>query len=207
MTRTTMTPDAAMSLQRLLDGNQRFINCECLPRYPRNVSLPCEHVNFKQGFKAQLEELADHQKPFAVILTCSDSRVCPEIIFDQGLGDIYTVRTAGNVFDNIISGSIEFAISRFSIPLVMVLGHSDCGAVKAAICNDINAALDIVSTGHVSNVVWAIRGSLKLTADCNAAVRSHVISTVDRLQYVRLTTTIVGAYYDMRTGLVEVLNK
>jgi len=191
MIKTTMTPDATMCLKRLLDGNRRFINNSLQPK------------------SVQLEKLAEHQQPFVIILTCSDSRICPEIIFDQNLGDIYTVRTAGHVIDNIILGSIEYAVSRFSVPLIVVLGHSDCSAVKAAINNDMKAALDIVSAQYISSVIWTIRQSLNLTdynTDCNIAIRSHIINTVSRLQYTRLAS-IAGMYYNLRTGIVEVLNK
>ena len=102
----------------LKQGNQRFV--EGKPEHP---SQSIEH---RAG-------LATEQKPIAVVFGCADSRVAAEIIFDQGLGDMFVVRTAGHVIDSAVLGSIEYAVTVLNVPLVVVLGHDSCGAVKATL--------------------------------------------------------------------------
>ena len=106
------------ALQKLMDGNKRFVS----------GTLAQKDLSLKRR-----EELAKGQKPFATVLTCSDSRVPPELLFDQGLGDIFIVRVAGNVVDPIALGSIEYAAEHLGSPLLLILGHSKCGAVKATL--------------------------------------------------------------------------
>ena len=106
---------ATHALQRLADGNQRFVEGRSAPK---SVSP---------------EQLADAQSPFAIVLGCSDSRVPAELVFDQGLGDLFVIRVAGNIVAPSQVGSIEFAAQRFGVRLVVVLGHSQCGAVAAAL--------------------------------------------------------------------------
>ncbi len=106
------------SLQKLMDGNKRFVS---------------DKLSAKQACDIKRKELTTGQKPFAIILTCSDSRVPPELIFDQFLGDIFVVRVAGNVVDPIEVGSIEYAAEHLNSPLLFILGHSKCGAVKATL--------------------------------------------------------------------------
>jgi carbonic anhydrase len=115
--RSGVTADEA--LQRLLDGNKR---------YGESKMNACDESN-----RATREKLAKSQTPYAIILSCSDSRVPPEIIFDKGLGEIFVVRVAGNVLDPVVLGSIEYAAEHLGSPLVMVLGHERCGAVTAAV--------------------------------------------------------------------------
>ena len=109
-------PDAAGSLAELLEGNRRFVLGDAA------------HPNQDAHRRATL---AGGQRPFALIFGCADSRVAAEIIFDRGLGDLFVVRTAGHVVDNAVLGSIEFGVEVLEIPLVIVLGHDSCGAVKA----------------------------------------------------------------------------
>jgi carbonic anhydrase len=106
------------ALQKLMDGNKRFVS----------GTLAQKDLSAKKR-----EELAKGQKPFAIVLTCSDSRVPPELLFDQGLGDVFVVRVAGNVVDPIALGSIEYAAEHLGSPLLIILGHSKCGAVKATL--------------------------------------------------------------------------
>lgn len=106
------------SITKLLDGNKRFVS----------GSLAQKDLG-----DAKRKELAKGQKPFAIVLTCSDSRVAPEILFDQGIGDIFVVRVAGNVVDRIAIGSIEYAAEHLNSPLLIVLGHEKCGAVAATL--------------------------------------------------------------------------
>ncbi len=112
-----ITADEALS--KLLDGNRHFIADQLT-------------IKDSSGPSAR-RALATGQKPYAVILSCSDSRVPPEIIFDRGLGEIFVVRVAGNIPDPIILGSIEYAVEHLGCPLIMVLGHKRCGAVAAAV--------------------------------------------------------------------------
>ncbi len=109
-----MQPDEA--LNRLLEGNKRFLAGTSEPK----------------NFVARREELKSGQSPFAAVVACSDSRVVPEFIFDVGLGDVFTVVSAGNVVDKIGIGSIEYAVGHLNAPLLVVMGHEGCGAVKAA---------------------------------------------------------------------------
>lgn len=111
-------PTADQALSRLKDGNARFASDKLA-----NKNLGAE----------RRAKLAKGQKPFAVILACADSRVAPEIIFDQGLGDLFVLRVAGNLTDPFVLGSIEYAVEHLHAPLIVVLGHSRCGAVDAAL--------------------------------------------------------------------------
>jgi carbonic anhydrase len=113
-----LTEKGNEALQKLMDGNKRFVS----------GSLALKDLG-----DAKRKELAKGQKPFATVLTCSDSRVPPELLFDQGLGDVFVVRVAGNVVDPIALGSIEYAAEHLNCPLLIILGHSHCGAVKATL--------------------------------------------------------------------------
>ena len=113
----TLTPDRALT--QLLRGNERFV-----------AGWP-DHPNQSARRRREVSEAGQH--PFAIILSCADSRVPPEIIFDQGLGDLFIVRVAGNVLDDVVLGTIEYAVEHLQVPLVMVLGHDKCGAVTAAV--------------------------------------------------------------------------
>lgn len=104
--------------QKILDGNKRFVS----------GSLAVKDVG-----DAKRKELTSGQRPFAIVVTCSDSRVAPEIVFDQGLGDIFVVRVAGNVFDPVTLGSVEYAAEHLHAPLLVLMGHDKCGAVSAAL--------------------------------------------------------------------------
>jgi carbonic anhydrase len=128
----------------LKEGNQRFVAGK-----PEHPSQSIEH-------RAKLTE---GQKPTAVVFGCGDSRVAAEIIFDQGLGDMFVVRTAGHVIDWAVLGSIEFAVSVLNVPLIVVLGHESCGAVKATL-----AALDdgAVPAGYVRDLVERVTPSILL---------------------------------------------
>jgi carbonic anhydrase len=114
---TSTTPSQAR--QRLAEGNQRYV---------RGKLNACGASS-----PAARSKLASGQKPFAIVLTCSDSRVPPEMVFDEGLGELFVVRVAGNVADPVVLGSIEYAAEHLGSPLVVVLGHERCGAVSAAV--------------------------------------------------------------------------
>lgn len=112
--------NADEALQKLMKGNKQFVD------HQQTKQTLCDLTTTRQS-------LANSQKPYAVILSCSDSRVPPEIIFNKGLGEIFVIRVAGNIPDPIVLGSIEYAVEHIGSPLVMVLGHERCGAVTAAV--------------------------------------------------------------------------
>src|SRR5579885_136434 len=161
--------DSALSgdqaLQKLVQGNKQYKRVAFL--HP-NQSL------------ARRKAVAKGQSPFAIILSCSDSRVPPEIIFDQGLGDLFVVRVAGNVLNDNALGSIEYAAEHFNVPLVMVLGHQRCGAVDAAVKGG-------EAPGHIGSLVEAIRPAVEKTKGKSGdpvgnAVRANVEMVVDQLK-------------------------
>ncbi|MBA3939351.1 MAG: carbonic anhydrase, partial [Planctomycetes bacterium] len=116
--REPIAPSNAQALQRLMEGNARY------------VAGKATHPHQDAARRA---EVTNVQKPIAIIVTCADSRVGPEVVFDQGLGDIFVLRVAGNVADDDVQASIEYAVEHLNVNLVMVLGHERCGAVKAAL--------------------------------------------------------------------------
>lgn len=191
----------AEALQRLLDGNRRFV--EGRPLNP-NQSI------------ARREEVALGQEPFAIILSCVDSRVPPETVFDQGLGDLLVARTAAAITSPEVIGSIEFGVAAFNSPLVLVLGHTSCGAVVAAVDAIQN---NVEPPGQIGAVVATIRPSIEqamtqpgdLVANAiRATVRNSVaqLLTAQPIIAERVATgavQVVGAEYDLATGVVELL--
>ena len=187
------------TLQRLLDGNQRFV--ENRPSLDESES--------------RRKAIAPEQHPFAIVLGCVDSRVPPELIFDQGLGELFVVRTAGEVLDHAVLGSIEFGVFELNIPLIVVLGHKNCGAVKAAresLHQHEKAEADI---GYlVEKLALAVEIGDEAESDClDRAVRAQVSSVVVQLKQTPILETalaegrlkIVGAWYDLDTGSVEII--
>jgi carbonic anhydrase len=160
-------------------------------------------------------ELTKSQHPFATIVSCSDSRVPPEIVFDQGLGDLFVLRVAGNVIDDHSLGSIEYAVDHLAVRLIIVLGHQRCGAVKAA--RETIAAKG-TAPGHIQSLVTAIQPAVETTAkgDLEATIKANVDHVV---QALRSSTPIlkakvdsgelrvVGAYYSLDTGSVAFLDE
>ena len=160
-------------------------------------------------------ELANTQHPFATIISCSDSRVPPEIVFDQGLGDLFIVRVAGNVINDEGLGSIEYSVDHLGARLILVLGHQSCGAVKAA--RDTIAAKG-KAPGHIQSLVTAIKPAVEATAkdDLDTTIKANVKNVV---QALRSSTPIlkaevdsgkiqvVGGYYSLDTGAVTFLDE
>src|SRR5437870_10739865 len=160
-------------------------------------------------------ELAKSQHPFATIVDCSDSRVPPEIVFDQGLGDLFIFRVAGNVIDDHGLGSIEYAVDHLGVRLIVVLGHQRCGAVQAA---KETIAAKGKAPGHIESLVTAIRPAVEATVkdDLKTTVEANVKNVV---QALRSSTPIlkskvdsgdvrvVGAYYSLDTGAVNFLEE
>jgi carbonic anhydrase len=135
----TVVP-AAQARRRLLAGNQRYCRDRCI----RTGQLKERRLALRSG-----------QDPFAVILTCADSRVIPELIFDQSIGDLFVIRVAGNILDDSVLASIEYAVAVLRIRLIVVMGHEGCGAVKAAIDHLAVTAPPPLSP-HLSRLVDAI---------------------------------------------------
>src|SRR5213076_1305836 len=127
------------------------------------------------------EELAKSQHPFAIIVSCSDSRVPPEIVFDQGLGDLFVLRVAGNIIDDHSLGSIEYAVEHLAVRIVVVLGHQRCGAVKAA---KETIAAKGKAPGHIESLVKAIQPAVEATvdADLEATVKMNVKNVAQALR-------------------------
>lgn len=184
------------ALGELVEGNRRFVN---------------GHFEHARQDKERRDELAKGQHPFAVIVGCSDSRVPPELVFDQGLGDLFVVRVAGNVVDDASLGSIEYAVEHLGANLVIVLGHERCGAVQAAL--DGKALL-----GHIGAIGAALspaiaeakaqRGGDPLDVAVRANVRRIVGELTDSEPLLAHAVRageleVVGARYDLDTGEVE----
>jgi carbonic anhydrase len=159
----------------LKEGNERFV-----------AGRP-EHPSQSVAHRASL---AAAQKPTAVVFGCGDSRVAAEIIFDQGLGDIFVVRTAGHVIDSAVLGSIEYAVTVLDVPLIVVLGHDSCGAVKATL-----AALDdgVLPGGYVRDLVERVTPSILLG-------RREGLSRVDEFEARHVVET--GAQLRMRSAVI-----
>jgi carbonic anhydrase len=196
---------AAEALARLRDGNRRFIS---------------DSERQTDASPARRRELATGQEPFAIILGCSDSRVPAEIVFDQGLGDLFVIRVAGNIVASSQVDSVEFAAARFGTRLVVVLGHSQCGAVVATI-EELQQPPDLQSR-NLRSIVGRVRPSVEsllmteLKNDPAAllrhAVRANIRASADHLRHgsevlERLIANdgllVVGAEYSLETGAVS----
>jgi carbonic anhydrase len=190
-----ISADAA--LKKLKNGNKNFSQM---------------HLHHPDVSKKRLYEIEKGQHPFAIIISCSDSRVPPEIIFDQGLGDLFEIRNAGNVFDDHVVGSVEYAIVHLGVKLVMVLGHQDCGAVKATIAHNHESKYIESLTNFIEPSVEKAKNQ-KGTL-CDNAVKNNAIAVAKNLiesdsiidDYVKhQNVKIVPAFYNMHTGLVELI--
>jgi len=195
--------DFVTALERLQAGNRRFVEDV------RSIA--------SLGTSAQRAALASAQSPFAAILSCADSRVPSEMVFDQGLGDLFVVRVAGNVVAPSLVGSIEYAVEAFGVQLVVVMGHTSCGAVKATLDYLERAS---VGSENVLDIVERIRpavASLVATSSdrrtlLSAATRANVRASVTQLRSVspmleeRIAAgklLVVGAEYSLETGVVD----
>src|SRR5437899_9204709 len=190
----------AGAISKLKEGNGRYTN--------GNLQHPGQTAERRT-------ELAKTQHPFAAIVSCSDSRVPPEIVFDQGLGDLFIVRVAGNVINDEGLGSIEYTVDHLGTRLILVLGHQRCGAVDAA--RETIAAKG-KAPGHIQSLVTAIKPAVEATAkeDLDTTVKANVKHVVDTL---RASTPIlkakvdsgdvkvIGGYYSLDTGAVTFLDE
>jgi carbonic anhydrase len=195
---------ATRALTRLREGNDRFVR-----------NLGGAHALITQSRR---DALVDGQEPFAIILSCSDSRVPSELVFDCGLGDLFVVRVAGNIVAPSIVGSVEFAASTFGSPLVVVMGHQRCGAVGATV-----SALTLgtpAASPNILDIVERIAPAVKelvrpgIAAEelWSAAVRANVRASVNHLRHgSRMLEelveadrlAVVGAEYSLESGVVR----
>ena len=195
-----VTPGAALA--RLLAGNHRFVT---------------GHARHPHQRLADLHEVAAGQHPFVVTIGCADSRVSPELLFDQGLGDVFDNRVAGNIVDDLLLGSTEFAVEEFGTPLILVLGHERCGAITATI--------DAIETGgtapgHIGTIVDALRPIVEPVLDepgdrvdlaVRANVRAQVAALTARSPLIAAHVAagelrVVGARYDLDNGRVTLVH-
>ncbi len=195
MGQETMTAEAAW--QALLEGNRRYVA----------GTLAHPHQSPQRR-----DEVVAGQHPFAIVLSCSDSRVPVEVLFDQGIGDIFVVRTAGNIVDDVALGSIEYAAKHLHVPLLVILGHQKCGAIAAT-------AGGGEAPGHIASIVQILRpiveGVRGQPGDVvENAVHANVRHLVAQLRSSQPILShlvhegrlkVVGAYYSLETGAVSLV--
>jgi carbonic anhydrase len=192
----TSSVSVADALQMILDGNQRFI------------AGKMEHPSQTPERRA---EVAKGQRPFASVLACSDSRTAPEILFDRGLGDLFVVRVAGNVADQVVIESLDYSVSHLGVRLVMVLGHRRCGAVIAAVEGH-------ESPGDVGPMLSELKPAVAASKNepgdpVENTVRANVELVVKNLAESKELSEmvksgelkVIGGIYDLDTGKIEML--
>ncbi len=195
-------------------------------------NLGCSWRTLKSGnnrfvknslFARQRAQVANGQNPSYVVISCSDSRVPPELVFNQGIGDLFVSRVAGQVSDNVVIDSIEYAVSHFDVSAIVVLGHTECGAVIGALKHLIknNGAIDQIQPGHLNAVLIPIEiaileagidiyapNALDLAIQANIAYVANQLlaqSTVISNAVADGTLCIIGAEYDLQTGVAQEL--
>ena len=184
--------DADAALAKLKEGNARFSSSK---------------VSQGKPTAAKRAETAQAQHPFAIVLGCADSRTAPEIVFDQNIGDLFVVRTAGNLVDEHALGSIEYAVDHLGVRLIVVLGHTRCGAVTAALASD-------TAPGHVQSLVRDIQPAVKAAKGKDGNVTDIAIAENARLMAAKIRNEaslgelakevrIISGVYDLDTGKVE----
>ncbi len=191
---------AQEAMAKLVEGNQRFVTLR--EKHPDDT-------------KERRQEMLKGQHPFVVILSCSDSRVPPELIFDQGLGDIFEIRNAGNVLDEHVIGSIEYAVMHCGVKLIVIMGHQDCGAIAATLSGK-------SETKYIKSLEDSIQPAVEECknhgheVNSDNVVRAHVMQDIEELmtqdtdlvKYMKENNVqLVPAYYHLDSGKVEFLNK
>lgn len=181
-------------IEKLVSGNKRFLDEKTI--HP--------HQNKKTVLANQ-----DAQHPFAVVLTCSDSRVSPEILFDQGIGDIFVIRNAGNLISDIDMGSIEYAVEHLDAKLIVVLGHTECGAIKAYVGDKNNEYKKHLS--HIDDIVETIANEneekqITKENNLNACIIANVKHSLKMIQDNPIVkekhTKVIPMQYDIHTGKI-----
>ena len=187
--------NADEALQRLSEGNKRYVVGKFIRPHQTSV---------------RRAELIEGQHPFAIILSCSDSRIPVELVFDQGVGDLFVVRVAGNIADDVVLGSIEYAAAHLHVLLVVVMGHGSCGAVAAT-------ASGGELEGHLPVIAAAIRPAVDKVKTqqgdlVNNAARANAVMVAEKLKSSKPVLselvrsgklTIEAAFYDIKSGKVE----
>ncbi|MGD9902057.1 MAG: carbonic anhydrase family protein [Vicinamibacterales bacterium] len=200
-TQATMTPDKALAF--LKEGNDRFV----------------KNLKANRNLLEQVNETRDGQWPFATILSCIDSRTSAELIFDQGLGDIFSIRMAGNVLSDMVLGSMEFACKVAGSRLLVVLGHTSCGAIKGA--------CDNVQLGNLSTLINAIQPSVYFERSVSSNRTAKNAEFVDKVAHIHVRRSVegviersmvlrqlieqgqigvIGAMYDVASGVVTFMD-
>lgn len=177
----TYTADEAYRL--LEEGNKRFVS---------------DKGSGDMSLDRRISTARDGQNPYAVIVTCSDSRVVPEFIFSAGIGDLFVIRTAGNTIDACSLGSIDYAIEHLGCKLVVIMGHSGCGAVDAAMSGEHH--------GRITAITDVIRESIGTADDDRIACAMNISNSMKGVIYSLMhhdDVRYIGAIYDIKTGLVS----
>jgi carbonic anhydrase len=196
--RDSLSPEQAIEL--LKDGNQRFVS----------------NLKMNRNLLSQINETSENQYPFALVLSCIDSRTSAELIFDQGLGDIFSCRIAGNILNSDIVGSMEFSTKVAGVKLIMVLGHTECGAIKGA--------CDNLKVGKLTSLLRKIKPAIKaekttlenrnsgnydfVTKVASLNVKSVIkkiskSSSIIKKMHQKKEIAIIGGMYDVGSGVVE----
>ncbi|MGH6941158.1 carbonic anhydrase [Hypericibacter sp.] len=192
LAQSTMSPDEA--LQALMDGNQRFIS--------RKMTSDKEDLAILQA------NTVDKQEPFASVLSCADSRVPVELLFDQSIGHVFVNRVAGNIATSEIIGSIEYGVAVLGTRVLMVLGHSSCGAAKAAITAKAVPGQISALYRYIRPAVDAAGGDLVKTIQANAQIQAKLLKESSPVIADAIkggTLKVVAAYYDLASGQVALL--
>ena len=173
------------AFQSLKEGNERFVTGS---------------LSNKDSYIEDRKKLCEGQHPFAVVLCCSDSRVAPEIIFDQKLGDLFVIRNAGNIVDEEVLGSIEYAVEHLETPLVVVMGHASCGAVTAT-CQGGDLP------GHIANLANRIKPSIETNCGIDDNAKRHARRMAQLIEEDEIVhhvgAKVVAAFYNLESGKVE----
>lgn len=194
---SSIMPTSDQALAMLMEGNKRFVNTQ--------ATHPHQDSDYRIG-------LGKGQAPFAAILACADSRVPPEVLFDEGLGDLFVVRVAGNIINDQLLGSLEYAAAHLNTPLIMVMGHTSCGAIGAVASG---AELE----GHIASLAPAIQPAVDKVKDMEGNLTDNAAKEVARMTADQLRTSmpiladlvkdgkvkVVAAFYDLESGVVELL--
>lgn len=188
------------AIEKLKSGNERFVK---------------NHAKHPDESKKRKKDMLKGQHPFVVILSCSDSRVPPELIFDQGLGDIFEIRNAGNVLNNHVIGSIEYAVMHCGVKLIVIMGHQDCGAIAATLSG-------VSETKYIKALEDSIQPAIEdckqkgLEINSDNVVKAHVAQDIDELisqdgelvKYMKEhDVKIIPAYYHLDSGVVDFMIK
>ncbi len=191
--------ESIISIDDLIDGNENFQS----------------NTRTNVDYSAQRKELVNGQKPHYIVVACSDSRVCPEIVFDKGLGEVFVVRTAGNIVDSICIGSIEYAAEHLHSSYLIIMGHTSCGAVTAAMSGE-------TESPYINTLIKAIKPAVQKAQsknlDKDSALDFAIIQNVkNQIEAVRKSNIIkhleesgklkiIACVYHLDTGKVEILN-